>query len=301
MSRYSIKKFLAVAPNVLIAMLLTFPIASLLPPLLGLILFVGALVTVTLLLVGRGEAVAMRCLYFARLLTAAELAALTPALQLLRQRGTGPPRVELWAVQWESAVAAEGVGRRSVLVTGGLIAAIRAGRLPADQAAALIGHQALIVGDGLTRNDPAVAFWTLPWTFIRVIARACAARFQWIPAVTVAWRCRIVLGGIALVQGVQEGIREQAPGAMVGGILAGVVMVATYVLPYWERVWERTLRDVGDEHLRRIGLAPAYARLLLSRSRAPKVYERAHALTATQPALSTRLDASRRQAGTPGL
>lgn len=279
MARYSMKKALAVAPNVLIAMLLTFPIASLLPPLLGLALFVGGLLTVGLLLAGLGEAAAMRVLYFARPVTDAEEAALAPALQLLGQRGMGPPHIALWVLERESAVTTGGVGRRSVLVTGGLIAAVRAGRLPDDQAAALIGHAEATVRSGLTRNDPAVEFWTLPWNLVRVVARGCAARFQWLPAVALVWRARIVLGVITVVQGFQEG----TPETIAAGTTGGVVIVLTYVFPYWERVWERTLRDVGDENLRQVGLAPAYARLLLSQSSSPAIHERAHTLTTPSP------------------
>lgn len=275
MARYSMRKALAVTPNVLIAMLLTFPVASLLPPLIGLILFVGGLVILGLLLSGLGEATAMRLLYFARPITEAEEAALAPALQLLGQHGMGPPVIDLWVLERGTPVTTSGVGRRSVLVTGGLLAAVRAGRLPADQAAALIAHAEASVRSGLTRNDPAVEFWTLPWNFVRVIARVCAARFQWLPAVMLVWHVRIVLGVVTVVQGVQEG----TPESITAGVTGGVVIVATYVFPYWERVWEQTLRDVGDENLRQVGLAPAYARLLLSQSSSPAIHERAHSLT----------------------
>lgn len=279
MARYSMRKALAVAPNVLIAMLLTFPVASLLPPLIGLVLCVGGLVTVGLLLAGRGEATAMRLLYFARPVTAAEEAALAPALQLLGQRGLGPPRIDLWVLEREAAVTTGGVGRRSVLVTGGLVAAVRDTRLPADQAAALIGHAEATVRSGLTRNDPAVEFWTLPWNLVRVVARACAARFQWLPAVMLVWHARIVIGVITVVQGFQEG----TPETIIAGVTGGVVIVLTYVFPYWERVWERTVRDVGDENLRQVGLAPAYGQLLLSQSSSPAIHERAHALSVPRP------------------
>ncbi|MDN5715597.1 MAG: hypothetical protein L0G89_00025 [Janibacter sp.] len=277
MARYSMKKALAVAPNVLIAMLLTFPVAALLPPLIGLVLFIGGLITVTLLISGFGEATAMRLLYFARPATHAEEAALTPALQLLGQRGMGPPLIDIWVLERETAVTTGGVGRRSVLVTGGLLAAVRAGRLPDDQVAALIGHAEATVRSGLTRNDPAVEFWTLPWSLVRVVARVCAARFQWLPAVMLVWHARIVIGVITVVQGIQEG----TPGTTAAGIAGGVVIALTYVFPYWERVWERTLRDVGDENLHQVGLAPAYARLLLSQSSSPTIHERAHALTSS--------------------
>lgn len=44
------------------------------------------------------------------------------------------------------------------MVSGGLVAAVRAGRLSAGQAAAVIGHAAGVVSAGLLRRDAALVW-----------------------------------------------------------------------------------------------------------------------------------------------
>ncbi len=103
------------------------------------------------------------------------------------------PRVQEGAVP----IAAGGAGRRTVVVSAGLVAAVRDGRLPVDQAAAVLGHSAGVVLSGAVRFDPALEFWTLPWQVLRGLAEGVSRAFRWLPLVWWAWKCRFILAAIA--------------------------------------------------------------------------------------------------------
>lgn len=73
----------AVAPPLVVSTAATCLVGALLPPPAAWVLFAGGLVTVLLLLCGRGEAVAARLLCRSRQARPEELAVLAPALTLL--------------------------------------------------------------------------------------------------------------------------------------------------------------------------------------------------------------------------
>ena len=268
------KKVLAYAPGVAVSTVLTMTISTLLPEPVGWLVFVGGLSTVTALLTGVGERAAVRCLYRARPLTAAEADALAPTFVLLCQHGLGPPVVDLWVKVKVRLITAEGLGRRSVVLSGGLVASIRDGQLPADQAAAVIGHAAGIVRAGATRSDFALLFWTIPWQILSGLAQGVAQSLSWLPLVGSVWRLRFVVGLIALIQGWNEGTTEARVG---GGLSAGVILLS-YLVPRWESAWAGAVRDIGDEQLRQAELAEPLARFLRRCSSSPATFERIHRL-----------------------
>lgn len=103
-------------------------------------LFYGGLALMGALCFGALERPAVRLLGGARTLSPAEAAALAPAIGLLSQKGLGPPEVRFYARDGEVGIAAGPAGRRSVVVTSGLLRAAQGGRLPADQAAGVIAE-----------------------------------------------------------------------------------------------------------------------------------------------------------------
>ncbi len=137
-------KVLALAPAVVVSTVLTCLVGALLPPLAGLVLFAGGLTLTALLAAGALEKQAVRVLYGARELSPAEACALAPALTQLCQRGLGPPVVRLYVRPATRGVCSTPAGKKSVLVSGGLITRVQHGQLPHDQVAALmagaVGH-----------------------------------------------------------------------------------------------------------------------------------------------------------------
>jgi hypothetical protein len=267
-------KALADVPGVAVSTVLTAALTSLLPGPLPWLAFLGALsITVGLLTVA-GEQVAVRALHGARPLTQAEWAALAPAIVLLCQRGLGPPLVRLWLKPGARTVSARGAGGRSVLVSAELVTQVRLGRLPPDQAAAVIGHAAGLVRVGAVRSELALELWTVPWRFLRRLGLAVGGFSGRLPLVRAIWRSPFVVGLIALGQGVTAGQSEAA----VAGALSAAVVALSYLVPRWERRWSTHLQAIGDGQVACAGLAPALAALLQRQSRAAATFERIHAL-----------------------
>lgn len=268
----TIRKVLAYGPAVVVSIVLTFVVGAVLPATVALALFVGGAATMVALLLGAGEAPAVRILFRARGLSSAEAAALAPAVALLCQHGVDMDALRLRVQDGVVPIAAVGTGRRTVVVSAGLVAAVRDRQLPVEQAAAVLCHGAGVVLSGAVRSDPALEFWTLPWHAIRGLAEGVSRVLRWVPLVRWAWKGRFVLTAIAAVQ---AGAARQL---LVAAVI-GLVGALSYLVGVWERAWAATIREFGDEQVRRAGLAEALSRFLLRCSSSPEVHERVHALT----------------------
>jgi len=278
----AMRKLLAYGPAVVVSMVLTFLVGAVLPATVGLVLFVGGLATMVALLLGAGESPAVRLLFRARDLSSAEAAALAPAVALLCQHGVPMGALRLHVQDGAVPIAAGGAGRRTVVVSAGLVAAVRDRQLPVEQAAAVLGHGAGVVLSGAVRSDPALEFWTLPWQALRGLAQGLSRAFRWLPLVRWAWRGRFIL---AVIAAAQAGAAQQW---LVAAVIA-LVGALSYLVSLWERPWARTIRELGDEQVRQVGLAEALSRFLLRCSSSPQVHERVNALAGPaerpQPAL----------------
>ncbi|TQM63787.1 hypothetical protein [Humibacillus xanthopallidus] len=267
-------RVLAQTPRLAVSTVVTAALAALLPGPIGWLLFLSVLCLGLALLAGAGEHAAVRWLFGARALTPAEAAALAPAIVLLCQRGLGPPLVRLYLWPGGRTVSASGAGRRSVLVSAELVSQVRLGRLPADQAAAVIAHAAALVGVGAVRSELGMRLWTTPWRFLRGLARTVGTAGGRLPLVALMWRARFVVALVALGQGVSSGQLE----AVMAGALSAAVVALSYLAPRWEKAWASGLQALGDEQVARAGLAVALADFLLRQSRSAATFERVHAL-----------------------
>lgn len=140
----------------------------------------------------------------------------------------------------------------------------------------MIAHAAGLVRVGAVRSELAHELWTIPWRFLRGLGRAVADAGGRLPLVALMWRTRFVAGLVALGQGITAG----QPETVAAGTLSAVVVALSYLVPRWERAWPARLQSLGDEHLARVGLAPALAGFLLRQSRSAATFERVHALEA---------------------
>jgi hypothetical protein len=263
---------LAYAPAVVVSTVLTFMVGAVLPATVGVALFAGGLATMVALLLGAGEGPAVRILFRARDLSSAEAAALAPAVALLCQHGVDMGALRLRVRDGVVPIAAVGTGRRTVVVSAGLVAAVRDRQLTVAQAAAALGHGAGVALSGAVRSDPALAFWTLPWQVIRRLAEGLSRAFRWLPLLRWAWKARFI---VAMIGAVQAAAARQW---LMAAVIA-LVGALSYLVSVWKRAWAATIREVGDEQVRRAGLAQALSRFLLRCSSSPEVHERVHALT----------------------
>ena len=261
MPRWMVKA-LAVTPGLVISTVVTSMVGATLPALAGAILFVGGLAVGVLLGAGAGESAAARVLLASRPARAEELDLLAGALTLLCRAQLGPPLIRLRVRPGEHAVAAGGFGRRTVVVSAGLLDAVERGYLSQDQAAAVIAHAAALARGGWVRNDPVIGFWSLPWQIIAAVAQVVASVGRRLPLTSLVWRLRGIVIAIAVVQSVQ--LRQFWLAATIAGI--GIV---SYAMPALERRWRQVLIDSGDFAVREAGLAPPLAAFLRRCPRTP--------------------------------
>ena len=263
---------LARAPGLFVSTVLTCMVGALLPPLAGLTLFAGGLALTVVLCAGGLERPAVRLLGRARILSEVEAAALAPAITLLCQKGLGPPAIELYARDGEVEISAGAAGRRSVVVSAGLLQAAQMGQLPADQAAGVIAAAVGRIRLGQTRFDVAVEFWTIPWRLVRAVCFAIAKTVVWFPLTRFAWRIRFVVAAVAVAQSV-------ADGRIAGGMVVAVFIALTYLAPRWHRQWDMRSQDDSDRFVADHNLGDALGGFLRLCPPEPRTLERIHRLT----------------------
>jgi hypothetical protein len=263
---------LARSPGLFVSTVLTCMVGALLPPLPGLTLFVGGLGLTVVLCAGGLERPAVRLLGRARALSEAEAAALAPAIALLCQKGLGPAAVELYSRDGVVGISAGAAGRRSVVVSAGLLQACQLGQLPADQAAGVIAAAVGRIRLGQTRFDVAVEFWTIPWQLAHAACLAIAKTIAWFPLIRFAWRIRFVVAAVAVAQSVAEG-------RIPGGVVAAVFIALTYLAPQWQRQWDMRSQDDSDRFVADHELGSALGRFLRRCPPEPRTVERLQRLT----------------------
>ncbi|WP_155859497.1 hypothetical protein [Cellulomonas sp. KRMCY2] len=231
-------KALAVGPGVVVSVVVVaLTLAAVPAPTAA-----GAAVVLAALVAAAGrsawEGSAARVVLGARRPRPAELEGLAAVLTQLCRVGLGPPLVEL-RVKRCRVIGATGAGRRTVVVSTGLIEAVALGDLPSRQAAALVAHSAVLVREGLTRADLLIGFASAPWRAIQATVRGVSSWGRRLPFTQAAWRLRAVVVAVAVVQAVQVG--------QVGlAVTIAAIGVFSYALPVWERRWHVLLVRAGD-------------------------------------------------------
>jgi len=263
---------LARSPGLVVSTVLTCLVGALLPPMPGLTLFVGGLALAAVLCAGGLEWPVVRLLGRARVLSEVETAALAPAIALLCQKGLGPPTVELYARDGDVGIGAGAAGRRSVVVSAGLLQAAQLDQLPADQAAGVIAAAVGRLRLGQTRFDVAVEFWTIPWQLVRAACVAIAQTVGLFPLARFAWRIRFVVAAVAVAQSVPDG-------RIAGGVVAAVFIALTDLAPRWQRQWDTRSQDDSDRFVADHELGDALGRFLRRCPPEPRTLERFHRLT----------------------
>ena len=263
---------LARSPGLVVSTVLTCMVGALLPPLAGSALFFVGLVLMGVLCVGTVERSAVRLLGRARVLSEAEAAALASALALLSQRGLGPPAIKFYARDDEVGIDAVPVGRRSVVVSAGLLRAAQLGQLPADQAAGVIAGAVGRIRLGQTRFDVAFEFWTLPWQVLCAVCMAIAKTFGLLPLTQLAWRFRFVVTSVAVVQSFTEG-------RTASGVVVAVFIAVTYLTPRWQREWDTRSQEDSDRFVADHELGDALGRFVRRCPPDSRTQQRMHRLS----------------------
>lgn len=174
----------------------------------------------------------------ARRLRPSERDGLAAVLTQLCRLGLGPPLVDL-RVKRSRVIGAIGAGRRTVVVSTGLIEAVVLGDLPSRQATAVVAHSAVLVREGLTRADLLIGCVSAPWRATRATVRAVSSWGRRLPFTQAAWQLRVVVVAVAVVQAVQVGRVGLA-------VTIAAIGAFSYALPVRERRWHDLLVRAGD-------------------------------------------------------
>ena len=241
-----------VTPTVVSLMLLVTVGAALPSP--GLEAVLGATAGGTVLaLTPSGERAVVRVFLRSKAPTLFQRYTLAPVAQAMLRHGVPTTGSTLLVTRCDSTQARY-VGRRTVVVTTGLIEALARRRLSPDDVAAVIAHEVGVARAGLTRYDAALLVLLAPWRLSFAIAQALwAATSALVPRVLRMASLWIMAGACLWLGFAEDPKYLLAAGALLGAFLAYNSHAA----------WIRARNDVGDAYLHQCGLANQFASLLL--------------------------------------
>jgi hypothetical protein len=243
------------APALLTSFVLTVVVCALLPPVLGLVAFTSAGGVVIALALGQLQEPGVAALTRSRPATQAESRAMAPVLAELGGRGVDVGALFVRRVQRPSTPVAVAIGRRTVVVSPGLVEARYRGGVTGAEAAAALAHavgrrQAL-----RPRLELAMLAATTPWRLMAATFCGVGRAFAWLPFMRLAWTLRCAVGVICVVQSVVEDL-------VWAGLLGGAVIALTYLVPATGRRIELHTEAEADQFVLSLGLGAVWAGLL---------------------------------------
>lgn len=140
-------------------------------------------------------------------------------------------------------------GRNQVVVSPVLVEAVFRGQLAVEDAVALIAHSVGWLRAQPTRGAIAIAAWTLPWRALSAVISRVGAAARWVPLVGLAWRLRLVVGTVAVVQSAVES-------RTIASVLVAVFLAATYTTPAARQAQYARLQAAADHYVSARGLGP---------------------------------------------
>lgn len=246
----TVLKFVIRGPALLVSFVLDVVMCALLPPALGLVLFLASIAAVGALALGKFEVVAIRMLTRSRLATAPEFQVLAPALVELGARGVdvGPVYVRrLQHPPTPQTPVALVIGHRALVLTPGLVEGLYRGGITDTEGVAVLAHAVGRRRALRPRLELAVLAATAPWRVVVATFRSVGRTFAWLPLTRTAWTLRGVVGAICVMQSVAEG-------RVWPGLLGGAVIALTYLVPAAGRAIETRAEIAADQFVVELGL-----------------------------------------------
>lgn len=251
----TVLRAVTLAPALLVSLVLTVVVCALLPPALGLVAFMAACGVLVALALGQLQELAIAALTRSRPAREAEVRVMAPVLAELGGRGVDVGVLFVRRIQRPSTPVAVAFGRRTVVVSPGLVESTYRGGVTGAEAAGALAHAVGRHRALRPRLELAVLAATTPWRLMVATFRGVGRAFAWLPFVRLAWTLRGVVGVICVVQSVAEG-RAWA------GLLGGAVIALTYLVPAAGRRIELHTEAEADQLVLSLGLGPVLAGLL---------------------------------------
>lgn len=196
----TVLRVVTLGPALLVSFVLTVVACDLLPPALGLVLFLAAAGVLIALALGRFEETAIAGLTRSRPATEGESRVMAPVLAELRGRGVDVGALFVCRVQSPSTPAAVLIAHRAVVVTPGLVQSTYRGGVTTAEAAAVLAQAVGRHWAIRPRLEVAVLAATTPWRMVVATFRGVGRAFAWLPFMRVAWTLRGVVGVTCVVQ-----------------------------------------------------------------------------------------------------
>lgn len=244
----------AMVPAVVVSTAAWLIVGALLPAGLGGLVLLVAPVVLVVLWLGRSGRVGRlvdqlgTLLAGAREPTADEVGVLQPVLMRLVELEVDSMRL-LVSRSARPYPPVRPFGRDQVVLSPVLAEAVFRRQLAVEDAVALIVHNIGWLRAQPTRGAVAIATWTLPWRAVSVVISRVGAAARWVPLVGFAWRLRLVVGSVAVVQSAVEGRTGSA-------VLVAVFLAVTYTTPAARRARGARLQVAADEYVNARGLGP---------------------------------------------
>ena len=242
-------------PAALVSFVLFMVVLALAPPLLSLPLVLVATALLVVLATGRFEGPTVELLTGARAATVGERQVMVNVVDGLGRVGIADLEVLVRRRQRASTPAVTVLGRRSLVLTPGLVEAVHRGWVATDEVVALVAQGVVTQRARRPRAELAVLVATSPWRAVVTIFRGMGAAFAWLPFMGMAWALRGVVAVICVLQSVVEGRAAV-------GLLGGAVIALTYLVPAAARALQARTEAIGDQFVVDQGLGGVLARFL---------------------------------------
>lgn len=245
----------AIAPTVVVSTVAWLVLAALLPAAAGGFVVLSAPTALAMLWLGQSGRIGFLVDQVGVLLaggrepTKNELEALQPVTTRLAELEVDSMQL-LVSRSAQPHPAVRPSGRDYVVVSPFLIEAVRRRQLLAEHAVALIAHDVGWLRAQPTRGAIAIAAWTLPGRALSAGASRLGTAAHRGPLLGFAWRMRILIGIVAVIQSAVES-RVTSAG------LVAVLLAVTYTTPAARRAHDARLRAAADQYVSDRGLGPA--------------------------------------------
>ena len=242
-------------PAALVSFVLFMVVVALVPPFLSLPLVLAATAALVVLASGRLEGPAVELLTAARAATAGERQVMATVVDGLARVGITDLELLVRRRQLASTPAVTVLGRRSVVLSPGLVEAVYRGWVGPEEVVALVAQAVAARRARRPRAELAGLVATSPWRAVVMVFRGVGAAFAWLPFMGMAWALRGVVAVICVLQSVVEGRAAV-------GLLGGAVIALTYLVPAAGRALQTRTEAIGDQFVVDQRLGGVLARFL---------------------------------------
>ncbi|WP_341927538.1 hypothetical protein [Nocardioides psychrotolerans] len=242
-------------PAALVSFVLFMVVLALAPPFLSLPLVLAAMTLLVVLATGRLEEPTVELMTGARTATVGEQQVMASVVDGLGRVGITELELLVRRRQCASTPAVTVLGRRSLVLTPGLVEAVCRGWVATEEVVALVVQAVAVRRARRPRAELAGLVATGPWRAVVMVFRGVGAAFAWLPFMGIAWALRGVVAVICVLQSVVEG-------RVAVGLLGGAVIALTYLVPAAGRALQARTEAIGDQFVVDQGLGGVLARFL---------------------------------------